>query len=103
MCCDNDYVAVSFNDGVVNDKNTVLVFDKKGELIYNETLLSDVEQLAVCDGYIFIKNVEGVMRIRIKNSSIQQHKCQDGKMLVYDDSTALVCAQAKAGYVEFED
>ena len=100
--CDEDYAAVSFNDGVVNDKNQIIVYDKKGELIYNNTVSSDIEQLSVFDGYIFIKNADGAGRISIKDSHLEQLECQDGKMLVYDGSTALVCAEAKAVYVEFK-
>ena len=87
----------------VSDKNEILVFDKKGELIYDETVSSEVLGLCVCDGYIFIKNSDGVRRINIRNSSYEQLECQDGRMLVYDKETALVCAEAKAVYIKFKD
>ena len=101
--CDYEYAAVAFNDGVLNDVNTVLVFDKKGKLVYNGNVHSDVQQLDVCDGYVFIKNVSGVMRVSVKNGESEMLECQNGKMLVYDSSTALVCAEAKAVYLKFKD
>ena len=100
---DYEYAAVAFNDGVLSDVNQIVVFDKKGDVVYNGTVLSDVTQLEVCDGYAFIKNVQGVGRIRLKDGEYKNLQCQDGKMLVYDSATALVCAEAKAVYLKFED
>ena len=100
---DYEYAAVAFNDGVLSDKNEIFVFDKKGELVYNGIIHSDVTQLQVADGCIFIKNVLGAGRIKIKKGEYEELPCQDGKMLVYDGSTVLVCAEAKAVYLKFED
>ncbi len=101
--CDGDYVAVSVNDGISGDKNTLLVFDKKGKLIYNDTVYSYVEQLSLSSGFAFIKNADGVIRIDLSDSSYEQLDSQDGKMLIYDGKTALVCAEAKAVYLKFKD
>lgn len=100
---DENYAAVAFNNGIITDQTEIIVFDKRGELVYNEVILSSVEQLSVCDGYIFAKNSTGVVRVRIKDSSLEQLVCQDGVMLVYDRSTALVCAESKAVYLKFDD
>lgn len=101
--CDNEYAAVAFNNGITSDTNEVFVFDKRGELVYNDVVRSDVSQFAVRDGYFFVKNTVGVIRIRIEDGNKESLECQDGKMLVYDGSTVLVCAEAKAVYLNFED
>lgn len=98
---DGAYCAVSFNNGIITDENKIFVFDKKGELVYNDIIASDVGQLAVCDGSVFIKNGDGVLRIAMKGGKQEQLSCQDGRMLVYDGKTALVCAEAKAVYLKF--
>ena len=100
---DGAYCAVTFNNGIITDENKIFVFDKKGELVYNNIIASDVGQLAVCDGSVFIKNSDGVLRIEMKGGEQEQLSCQDGRMLVYDGKTALVCAQAKAVYLKFEE
>ena len=100
---DGAYCAVTFNDGIITDENAIFVFDKKGELVYNDIITSDVDQLSVCDGGVFVKNSEGVLRISIKSGRSEQLSCQDGRMLVYDGKTALVCAEAKAVYLKFEE
>ena len=66
---DKDYCAVTFNNGIITDENDIFVFDKKGSLVYNDKIASDVSQLALRDGSVFIKNSEGVLRI-VKNGAI---------------------------------
>ena len=101
--CDNEYAAVTFNNGLTSDTNKVFIFDKKGELVYNDIIRSDISQFAVCDGYFFVKNSRGVTRVSIESGAQEYLECQDGKMLVYDGSTVLVCAEAKAVYLNFEN
>ncbi len=103
-CVSDSYAAVAFNDGSATDKNKILVFDKKGNLVYNDTVDSEIFQLAVKEEHIFIKNGDGVLRVAVKktNSSPKQLSCTDGRMLVYNGSTALVCSQAKAVYLKFD-
>lgn len=100
---DKDYCAVTFNNGIITDENDIFVFDKKGSLVYNDKIASDVSQLALRDGSVFIKNSEGVLRIAMNDGEYEQLSCQDGRMLVYDGKIALVCAQAKAVYLKFEE
>ncbi len=103
LWCDNQYAAVAVNDGITSDTNEVFVFDKNGYLVYNDIIHSDVSQLAVCDGYFFVKNASGVVRIDVDDGFEQRLESQDGKLLIYDGSTALVCAEAKAVYLNFDN
>ena len=98
----SDYAAVAFNDGMVTDENRIFVFDKKGDLVYNSSVNSEIGQLAVCEGHIFIKNDEGVLRVSIDKNKTEQLACSEGRMLAYDGSTVLVCSQAKAAYLKFD-
>ncbi len=100
---DEKHSAVAYNNGVATDINEISVFDKNGNLVYNETIPMGVEQLSVRSGYVFVKNSEGVTRIKMKDSSLQSLECQSGRMLVYDSDTVLVCMQSKAVYLDFSD
>lgn len=101
--CDGEYCAVAVNDGVVTDINEIFVIDKQGNVIYDETVLSDVSELAVKEGYIFIKNREGAMRIGLKNKKSEQMAGGSGRMLVYDRSTVMICGASKAVYLDFDN
>ena len=100
---DGEYLAVAVNDGVMVDVNDVMVFGKNGDLVYSETLPSSVRELAVRDGYLFIKNSDGVMRVGLKNGATEQMASGDGRMLVYDSSTVIVCLASKAVYLDFDN
>ncbi len=101
--CSDEYSAVAINDGVITDLNEIIVFNKNGEIIYDEMLLTSVHQLSVLDGYLFVKNSNGVMRVGLKNGATEQMASGSGKMLVYDSSTVMVCLPSKAVYLDFEN
>ena len=98
-----EYSAVAINDGVIVDLNEIMVFNKNGELIYDEMVLSGVNELSVSDGYLFIKNGDGVVRIGLKNGASKELESGSGKMFVYDASTVMVCLPSKAVYLNFDD
>lgn len=101
--CDGEYVAVAVNDGVIVDLNEIIVFNKSGELIYDEMLLSGVSELSVHGGYLFVKNGDGVMRVGLKNGATELLESKGGKMFVYDTSTVIVCLPSKAVYLDFNN
>ena len=98
-----EYSAVAVNDGVIVDLNKVTVYNKNGEVVYDQMLISDVRELFVCDGYLFVKNSDGVMRVGLKNGITEQLASADGKMFVYDASTVIVCLASKAVYLNFHN
>lgn len=101
--CDENYAAVAYNDGVLTSTNEIMVFDSNGSLVYNDEISSSVEQIEVVGDYAFVKNSAGVLRLNIKRYEEQQLECQDGYMLIYDENTAMICAQSKAVYLKFDD
>jgi len=101
--CDGEYTAVAMNNGVITDISDVIIFDKQGQLVYNEIVESSVSEISACDGFFFVKGSGEAHRIRIKDSSIETLECQDGKMVLYDRGTLLICSQSKAVYLDFEN
>ena len=51
---------------------------------------------------IFLRTVSGVIRIDTKKDKKEFLPCEEGKMLIYDTDTAIVCGDAKAEYLVFE-
>lgn len=101
--CDKNYTAVALNNGVITDINEIIVFDKNGQMVCSETLSLSVSQMTASDGFLFIKSRDAAHRIRIKDSSVETLKCPDGKMVLYDNKTLLICSQSKAVYLEFDN
>ncbi len=94
--------AVALRSGALNDVNRIIAFDKNGKLLYNEVVRESVREISLLDRYIFIRSELGVSRIDTDNDELESHECQSGRMLVYDEATAIICAESKAVYVKFK-
>ena len=95
--------AVALGSGALNDRNRIIAFDGNGKLLYDETVRSSVREISVLDKYVFIKSDTGAMRLNTQNGDEERYDCQSGRMLVYDSSTAIICAESKAIYIKFKD
>ncbi len=93
-------VTVSYK---LNSKNSAIVFDKFGKLLYNESISDTVNDIGIFDGYVFLRNDEGVLRINLGTLDEQRLTSSQGKMLIYSANTVLVCGDARAEYLVFED
>lgn len=93
-------VAVSYTQ---NSKNIAIVFDKSGNLLYNESINDNIKDIGVYDEYVFLRTDWGVIRINSDNDDEQFLSSGQGQMLIYGNDTALVCGDAKAEYLVFED
>ena len=86
----------------MNFGTRVVAFDKSGNLLYNDLVDFTVSDIAVYDSYVFLQTERGVTRIKTgKNSSVEQLESGSGKLLIYNDQTALVCGESKAEYLIF--
>ncbi len=93
-------VAVSYT---LNSGNSAIVFDKTGNLVYNESINDNIRDVGIFDRYVFLRTDSGVVRIDTKNLYDQSITCAQGKLLIYSANTVLVCGDSKAEYLKFED
>lgn len=103
VSADKSGAAVAVCEGALNDVNTVVAFDKNGKLIYNELIRESINQISVCESYLFVKSGTGALRIDTVNGEEEFYPSQTGKMLIYDESTAIICGESKAVYLKFEE
>lgn len=94
--------AVALRTSTLNDLNRVVVYNGEGERIYNEIVGESVRELAVRGRYVFIKSDTGAVRLDTSNGEKEAFECQTGKLLVYDEATAIVCGESKAVYIKFK-
>ena len=92
--------AVSYT---LNSKNIAVVFDAKGNLLYNEAVNDNIKDIDVYGEYVFLRTDTGVIRVNSKNLNEEFLSSGQGKMLIYGVDTALVCGDAKAEYLVFEE
>ena len=93
-------IAVSF---IASSQNEVVVFDKSGTMIYNDFVPFPVSDIAVYDEYVFLQTEQGVTRIHAAKGTAEQLDSGQGKMLIYNADTAMICGESKAEYLIFKN
>ena len=79
----------------------VIAYNGKGDEIYNTNVSYNVLDLNIFDGVIFLQIDQGVVRLDPDNNERQLLSAGNGKMLIYNNSTALICGESKAEYLIF--
>ena len=95
--------AISLKKNAVSDENKVIVFDKNGKIVYNETVVEKLGQLKYSEETVFWTTPAGVTRLRVKSRSIDRMACvTDGRVLLaIGADEVLCCSPGKAVYVGF--
>ncbi len=101
VCADGGGVAVAVKTGALNDVNKVIALDSGGNLLYSDIVRESASQIAVRGKYVFIKSDTGALRLDSASGEEEVYECQSGKLLVYDEETAIVCSESKAVYIKF--
>ena len=93
-------VAISDNSGIA--QNSILVFDKKGELVYNDTVDNGMLDMEYSSGCVFINQGESLLKINIKSGSSSVVNLDDkgNDIIIYDSRNILLCCQTKAKYIK---
>ncbi len=86
-----------------NSENIAIVFDKNGNLLYNEVVNNNIKDISVYENYVFLRTDEGVLRIKANNYDEQFLVSGQGQMLIYSADTALICGDSKAEYIVFDE
>lgn len=86
------------------DENTVVVFDKNGKIVYNESLQANVLEIAGCGDSVYFLTPDAIHCINVRSKQIARVDIQgDGmSLLAVDEQTALVCSPQKASYIRFD-
>ena len=79
----------------------VISFDKKGDLVYNSPIEQNISSVILEGQYLFLRTADGVIRINIDSKDSEFLNSENGKMLVYNEDTAMVCGDARAEYLVF--
>ena len=95
-------VSVLLRATSVSEKNTLMIFDKNGKILYNEEEPERSEQMARTKDAIYLLTVNGVGRIDLKNKTYSSVSCktQDRRLLAVDRSEFLLCSPQKAEYYQ---
>ena len=83
--------------------SNLFAYDISGTPIFDENVTYNVLDLSVYGKHIFLQTEQGVVRINTQNGEKQSLDSGQGKMLIYNEKTALVCGETKAEYLVFNN
>ena len=96
----NSYgVAVSY---VLNSENHVAIFDGNAKSVYNEAVRNSINDIGLYEQTAFLRTDDGIIRLDLRDKKQAFLPSGQGKMLISNANTAVVCGAAKAEYLTFE-
>ena len=95
---DSEGVAVSVMESAVCN---VIVYNEFGDTVFDKKVDHIVSDISLYEDFIFLQANGGVVRIDAKKGTEQDLVSSEGKMLVYNERTVLICGESKAEYLIF--
>ena len=99
-CVSDNGVAVSVTTSSLTE---IIAFNSDGELLYNDFMNMGITDIGVFGEYIFLQTEDGIVRLNTKTETEEFLTSGNGKMLVYNADTVLVCGESKAQYLLFRN
>jgi hypothetical protein len=98
-----DGIAVCLKKNTISPKNIVIVFDKNGKMVYNETVGERLCDLAYAGRAVFWTTDRGIYRLELADQGVAFTECAtDGRrLLAASEGEALLCSPQKAFYISF--
>ena len=93
-------VAVS---AISDTKCMILAYGSNGEKIYDSSASYNVKDISVYGKFIFLQTDHGITRINSGSGEKVHLNSGQGKMLIYDENTVIVCGESKAEYIVFKE
>lgn len=93
-------VVISNNKGTI--ENTVIVFNKSGNSIYNNEISNGIFDIELFEDNVFINQSDSISKINIKNGKTSTVSVFEKgfDIIVYDSNNVLLCCQTKAKYIK---
>ena len=99
----NEYGCVTaFNSNDGGTSNTIIVFDKKGKMLYNEPIIGSVLDVEIYDKYLFVNQGDAILRVDLSNKRASGTPIYDKgeDIIVYNAGNVLLCCSTKAKYID---
>ncbi len=105
FCVGRDGAAVVLKKNMISAKNILIVFDKNGKIVYNETVSKEIEQMDRMGNVLYAMTEGGVLRIDLASGNEQFVSCltADRALLAVDTGEALCCSPQKAVFLSFQN
>lgn len=106
LCAENgeNGLSVCLKSLDLSEKNSLIIFDKNGKLLYNEEVPDSASQIARYGDTVFLLCADGVARIRTGDKTgagFLSCQTEKRKLLAVGDDEILLCSPQKAVYLSY--
>lgn len=101
---DQSYAAFVFSINPVTDTYRMIISDKNGALIMDQTFEANITQIYSYDNYVFLLTDSGIARIEPKESTYQLIECttKNKALLIRKNDEVLLCGGQSAIFYQFD-
>jgi hypothetical protein len=94
---------LSSPDSVIEYVNKIVLFDRKGKLLYNDVIEEDIISVHLIDDYIFMLTSDSVIRLNYKTDEIQIKKANtyNASLVVCSKQNVMLCSDSIANHISF--
>ena len=105
FCLGRDGISVVLKKNMISAKNILIVFDKNGKIVYNESVSNEIEQIDRTGNVLYAMTEDGVLRIDLLSRGEQFVTCvtADRTLLAVGGEEALCCSPQKAIFLSFQN
>ncbi len=99
-----NHIALVFSVNPVTDTHRIIIANKNGSLITDQTFEAGVSQLCVFGEYVYLLTSEGIARMQPTTLSHQLIPCdtQGKQLLIRQEDEVLLCGGQSAVYYQFD-
>ena len=97
-------VALLFEDDLINGRNTLVVLNKNGKLIYSGQISGSFTDMEMYDSYVFLLTNNGIRKFNYKNkiTTLKEGSNTFGELLVCSKDKVLLCTDSRGIYFDME-
>ena len=97
----DDFTAIVFNENIVGNNNTIYIFNKQGELVYNDVLNGQISDINGNEAYIYILFNDGITQINMSGNEIEVRQrdleyAGSIRVLLKDSDKIIICYSQNA-------
>ncbi len=81
----------------------IIAYNSSGNNIYDSNIAYNISDISVYDDCLFLQSDQGIIRLKSSGGDRELLNCGNGKMLIYNKNTVLVCGESKAEYLIFKN
>ena len=95
--------AFCLKNSAISDEKQIVVLDKNGKILYDETLKDEIDEIVRLDDSIFIKTKVGVTLLDLCDNSSRHVPCrtENCHILAVAKDEVLLCSPQKATFIRF--